>query len=194
MIFAGTVDRAAIAGRYRDADIFTLAPREEGFGNAFAEALASGLPVVGSTVGGIPELVEHGKNGFLVPPGEPMAIAAGIRHLADHADLRQDIGRWNRLQAEANLSWARVTTRYLSIYRGVLRRAPRRAPTPTCRRAPGERQRRILDRRDALADAARRRLAPTRSRRWRARGSPDAPRRLPDAVLPPPARRRRGRR
>jgi glycosyltransferase involved in cell wall biosynthesis len=84
--------------------------------------------VVGSSVGGIPELVEHGKNGFLVPPGAPMAIAAGIRHLGDHADLRKDIGRWNRAQAEANLSWARVTTRYLSIYRGVLRRAPRRAP------------------------------------------------------------------
>jgi glycosyltransferase involved in cell wall biosynthesis len=128
VIFSGTVDRAAIARHYRDADIFTLVPREEGFGNAFAEALASGLPVIGSTVGGIPELVEHGKNGFLVPPGEPMAIAAGIRHLADHADLRKDIGRWNRAQAEANLSWARVTTRYLSVYRGVLRRAPRRVP------------------------------------------------------------------
>jgi glycosyltransferase involved in cell wall biosynthesis len=128
VIFSGTVDRAAIPGRYRDADIFTLTPREEAFGNAFAEALASGLPIVGSSVGGIPELVEHGKNGFLAPPGEPMAIAAAIRHLADHADLRDAIGRWNRAHAEANLSWARVTTRYLSIYRGVLRRAPRRAP------------------------------------------------------------------
>jgi glycosyltransferase involved in cell wall biosynthesis len=126
--FSGTVDRAAMPGRYRDADLFTLAPRQEGFGNAFAEALASGLPVVGSTVGGIPELVEHGKNGFLVPPGEPMAIAAAIRHLSDHAEVREDIGRWNRAQAEANLSWARVTTRYLSVYRGVLRRSPRRAP------------------------------------------------------------------
>ncbi len=71
VIFTGSVDRGAIAGRYRDADIFTLASWEEAFGNVFAEALASGLPIVGSTVGGIPELVEHGKNGFLVPPREP---------------------------------------------------------------------------------------------------------------------------
>jgi glycosyltransferase involved in cell wall biosynthesis len=128
VIFAGSVDRAALPGRYRDADIFALAPREEAFGNVFAEALASGLPIVGSTVGGIPELVEHGKNGFLVPPREPMALAAAIRHLADNPELRAEIGRRNRAQAEANLSWARVTTRYLSLYNGVLRRAPAPAP------------------------------------------------------------------
>jgi glycosyltransferase involved in cell wall biosynthesis len=128
VIFAGSVDRAVIPGRYRDADIFALAPSEEAFGNVFAEALASGLPIVGSTVGGIPEVVEHGKNGFLVPPGEPKALAAAIRYLADHPETRIQIGRWNRAQAEANLSWARVTTRYLSVYNGVLRRAPVRAP------------------------------------------------------------------
>jgi glycosyltransferase involved in cell wall biosynthesis len=128
VIFAGPVDRAAIPGRYRDSDIFTLVPREEAFGNVFAEALASGLPIVGSTVGGVPELVEHGTNGFLVPPGEPRAVAAAIRMLGEHPEVRTRIGRWNRTQAEANLSWARVTTRYLSLYNGVLRRAPARAP------------------------------------------------------------------
>ena len=124
VIFAGSVGRSEIPGRYRDADIFTLASREEAFGNVFAEAMASGLPVVGTTVGGIPELIEHGKNGYLVPPREPRALAAAIRLLADNPDLRAEIGRRNRAQAEANLSWARATTRYLSIYNGVLRRAP----------------------------------------------------------------------
>jgi glycosyltransferase involved in cell wall biosynthesis len=128
VIFAGSVSRDEIAGRYRDADIFTLASWEEAFGNVFAEALASGLPIVGSAVGGIPELVEHGKNGFLVPPREPRALAAAIRLLADNPDLRAEIGRRNREHAEANLSWARATTRYLSTYNGVLRRAPSRAP------------------------------------------------------------------
>jgi glycosyltransferase involved in cell wall biosynthesis len=128
VIFAGSVDRAGMPARYRAADIFSLAPWEEAFGNVFAEALASGLPIVGSTVGGIPEVVEHGKNGFLVPPREPRALAAAIRHLADNPEIRAQIGRWNRAQAEANLSWARVTTRYLSLYNGVLRSAPVRAP------------------------------------------------------------------
>ena len=127
VIFAGPVDRAAIPARYREADIFTLAPHKEAFGNVFAEALASGLPIVGSTVGGIPELVEHGTNGFLVPPREPIALAAAIRMLADNAELRGRMGRWNRAKAEANLSWARATTRYLSVYNGMLRRVPARA-------------------------------------------------------------------
>ena len=127
VIFAGSVGRAAIAGRYRNADIFTLASWEEAFGNVFAEALASGLPIVGSTSGGIPELVEHGKNGFLVPPREPKALAAAIRLLGDNPELRASIGRWNRAQAQANLSLARVTTRYLSLYNGAVRRAPARA-------------------------------------------------------------------
>ena len=61
----------SLAQRYREADIFTLAPWEESFGDAFAEALASGLPIVGSNVGGIPELVRHGQNGLLVPPRDP---------------------------------------------------------------------------------------------------------------------------
>jgi glycosyltransferase involved in cell wall biosynthesis len=126
--FAGSVSRSEIPGRYRDADIFTLAPREEAFGNVFAEALASGLPIVGSTAGGIPELVEHGQNGYLVPPREPRAIAAAIRLLADNPDLRAEIGLRNRAQAESNLSWARMTTRYLSTYNGMLRRVPSRVP------------------------------------------------------------------
>ena len=126
VMFTGSLDRTAIPGRYREADIFTLAPWGDAFGHVFAEALASGLPIVGSTAGGVPELVEHGKNGFLVPPREPIALAAAIRLLADNPDLRARIGRRNRAQAEANLSWARVTTRYLSVYQGALRRVPAR--------------------------------------------------------------------
>jgi glycosyltransferase involved in cell wall biosynthesis len=124
--FAGPVDRSELPNRYRQADIFTLAPWGEAFGNVFAEAMASGLPIVGSTVGGVPELVEHGRNGYLVPPREPIALAAAIRLLADNPERRAEIGRHNRAQAEANLTWARATTRYLAVYHGVLRRAPAR--------------------------------------------------------------------
>jgi glycosyltransferase involved in cell wall biosynthesis len=124
--FSGPLDRIEIARRYRQSDLFTLASWEEAFGDVFAEALASGLPVVGSDVGGIPELIRHGTNGLLVPPRQPLALAAAIRHLADHPELRAEIGRRNRLEAVANLSWERVTTRYLSMYQGVRRRVPAR--------------------------------------------------------------------
>jgi glycosyltransferase involved in cell wall biosynthesis len=125
--FAGPLDRVRTAARYREADIFTLASWEEAFGNAFAEALASGLPVVGTNVGGIPELVEHGRNGVLVPPRDPETLAEAIRFLGERPELRAEMGRRNRAHAEANLSWERMTTRYFATYQGLRRRAPARA-------------------------------------------------------------------
>jgi starch synthase len=79
---------------------------------------------VGSTVGGIPELVRHGQNGLLVPPRNPRALAAAIRHLAEEPALRVQMSRRNRAQAEASLGWDQATARYLSVYHGVQRRAP----------------------------------------------------------------------
>ena len=90
--FAGPLDRVRTAARYRDADIFTLPSWEEAFGNSFAEALASGLPVVGTNVGGIPELVEHGRNGVLVQPRDPETLAAAIRFLGERPELRAEMG------------------------------------------------------------------------------------------------------
>ena len=125
--FLGALDRSSVARRYREADLFTLPSTSEAFGNVFAEALASGLPVVGTTVGGIPELVEHGLHGLLVPPGEPAALADAIRTLADDPQRRREMSRRNRLRAEATLDWGYVTARYLSVYRGVQRLHPARA-------------------------------------------------------------------
>ena len=122
--FAGSLDRTSVAQRYRQADLFTLPSSAEAFGNVFAEALASGLPIIGSTVGGIPELVEHGVNGFLVNPGNPAALAQAIRYLADDPELRRAMSLRNRAKAEVTLEWSHVTRRYLSIYEGFKRPLP----------------------------------------------------------------------
>ena len=120
--FSGALDRPSLAARYRAADLFTLPSTSEAFGNVFAEALASGLPIVGTMVGGIPELVDHGVNGLLVPPGEPAALAAAIRALADDPRRRREMARRNRHRAESSLEWDQIAERYLSVYRGVQRR------------------------------------------------------------------------
>ncbi|MDQ3136423.1 MAG: glycosyltransferase family 4 protein [Gemmatimonadota bacterium] len=122
--FVGALDRDATAARYRAADLFTLPSSAEAFGNVFAEALASGLPVVGSAVGGIPELVEHGVNGLLVAPNDPVALADAMRALADDPRRRREMSLRNRAKAEATLDWGQVTARYLSIYRGIQRTQP----------------------------------------------------------------------
>ena len=117
--FAGVLDRQAVAERYRQADLFTLPSSAEAFGNVFAEALASGLPIVGSNIGGIPDLVEHGVNGLLVPAGDVPALAHAIRRLGNDPLLCAEMSRRNRLKAEASLQWAQVTQRYLSIYKAL---------------------------------------------------------------------------
>ncbi|HWN19989.1 MAG TPA: glycosyltransferase [Gemmatimonadales bacterium] len=133
--FLGPLPRVAVAERYRAADLFTLPSSAEAFGNVFAEALASGLPIVGSATGGIPDLVEHGRNGLLVPSGDVQALAGAIRYLANDPELRTEMALRNRVKAEATLEWAQVTRRYQSIYEALQHRAPARAlvaqPTAT---------------------------------------------------------------
>jgi glycosyltransferase involved in cell wall biosynthesis len=125
--FLGPLSRAGVAERYREADLFTLPSSAEAFGNVFAEALASGLPIIGSATGGIPNLVEHGSNGLLVPPADVHALAGAIRYLADDPELRAEMTIRNRAKAEATLEWAQVTRRYLSIYEGMRHRHPARS-------------------------------------------------------------------
>jgi glycosyltransferase involved in cell wall biosynthesis len=126
--FTGWLDHAEVARRHRAADLFTLVPRVESFGNAFLEALASGLPIVGSTAGGIPELIEHSRHGQLVPPRRPRELAHAISYLAADPRLRLEIGRRNRADAERAHSWDRMTTRHLALYHGVQRHVPPRRP------------------------------------------------------------------
>jgi glycosyltransferase involved in cell wall biosynthesis len=131
--FSGALDRATVAERYRQADLFTLPSSAEAFGNVFAEALASGLPIVGSSAGGIPDLVDHGINGLLVAPGDIAALAAAIRYLGDDPELRARMAAENRSRAVATLDWTHVTARYLSMYSAIGRTVPstRLAPEPT---------------------------------------------------------------
>lgn len=133
--FSGPLSRAEVAERYRAADLFTLPSSAEAFGNVFAEALASGLPIIGSATGGIPDLVEHGSNGLLVSPGDVQALAGAIRFLADDPELRREMALRNRARAEATLEWAYVTRRYLSIYEAIQHRHPARSfvAEPTAR-------------------------------------------------------------
>ena len=117
--FSGPLPHARVAERLREADLFTLVPYAESFGNAFAEAMASGLPIVGARVGGIPEYVRHETHGLLVEPDDVGAIARAIARLGDDPELRARMGREGRRHAERELSWDRVTDRYLALYREV---------------------------------------------------------------------------
>jgi glycosyltransferase involved in cell wall biosynthesis len=81
---------------YSEADIFVLPSRGDCFPQAVAEGLASGLPVVASHVGAIPEMVRDGVNGHLVPPGDPRALSVALEPLVRSAARRRQMGEISR--------------------------------------------------------------------------------------------------
>ena len=98
----GARPRAEIAELMRSGDILvapsvpTPAGDQEGIPVTLMEAMSTGLPVVASDLAGIPELVENGRTGLLVPPGDPVALAGAIARLCENADLRETLGRAGR--------------------------------------------------------------------------------------------------
>ena len=94
----------------------------EGMPLTVLEAMASGLPVVATPVGGTPELVRDGETGYLVPVDDPEALAGAISSvLADPAKAR-DMGRRGRTTVEDGFGWDAVSDRTEAVYREVLAR------------------------------------------------------------------------
>jgi glycosyltransferase involved in cell wall biosynthesis len=85
-------NRTEVAMYYQASDLVVHAAKAEVFGLVIVEALACGIPVVATAVGGIPDLIVHGKTGLLVPPGDAVSLVHAIRILADNADLRKAMG------------------------------------------------------------------------------------------------------
>lgn len=117
---AGT--RSDVPEVMRALDIFVLPSRSEGISNTILEAMASGLPVVATDVGGNAELVAEGETGMLVPAQDPQAMAhALLRYTADAA-LRQSHGAAGRHRAEAEFSLDGMVERYGRLYQQLLNR------------------------------------------------------------------------
>ena len=93
--FLGSISAHKLKDLYSLAKIFILPSYAEGLPIGILEAMASGLPVISTPVGGIPELVEDGTNGFLVRAGDVEAIAEKISLLLGDSELRKDMGQNN---------------------------------------------------------------------------------------------------
>lgn len=109
---------------YDRAAVVVLPSRREGLGNVLLEAMAHGRAVVGSDVGGIPSVVEHGRTGLLVPPDDPSALRGALELLLGDAELRERLGREGRAMVSARASWEVVTERTLAVYREALSASP----------------------------------------------------------------------
>jgi len=113
----------------RESDIFVLPSRSEAFPNGLIEAMAAGLPVVATAVGGIVELVRHGENGLLVRPGDSRDLANAIQQLVDDPRRAAALASQARRTIEARYSFERMVTAFERVYAKELRR---RAPMALC--------------------------------------------------------------
>lgn len=94
--FAGPLDEAGVAEAMRRADLLVAPSLAEGLPVVIMEALASGVPVVASAVGGVPELVRHGETGLLAPAGDPKGLADAMAKLLACPDLQRSMGEAGR--------------------------------------------------------------------------------------------------
>jgi glycosyltransferase involved in cell wall biosynthesis len=98
------------------ADLFVLPSESEASPNVILEAMAGGLPVVASRVGGIPELVADGVTGHLVPPADPQALATAVLDLLDRPDRRAAFGRAARMRIAREFSFDRMVVQFETLY------------------------------------------------------------------------------
>jgi glycosyltransferase involved in cell wall biosynthesis len=127
----GLEQRVRLLGERKDVpnvlaglDVFVLPSIAEGMSNTVLEAMASGLPVIATQVGGNPEMVEDGVSGLLVPARDPGALTAALRSYLSDPHLRSLHGKASRERVFRDFSLARMNGAYDHLYRHLLLRRP----------------------------------------------------------------------
>jgi glycosyltransferase involved in cell wall biosynthesis len=139
--FLGAVDDGELARQYRAPAVLVIPSVErttygrriavsELLGLVAREVMASGTPVIASHVGGLPEIVEDGCTGYLVPPGDIAALRARIVQVLGDPAAAARLGSNARKRVVAEFSWERCTERCLEAYRQLLDRQPRPRERP----------------------------------------------------------------
>jgi glycosyltransferase involved in cell wall biosynthesis len=121
------VDGAQFTGQVKDAvsylqaaDLFVLPSSTEGLSNSMLEAMSCGLPVLATTVGGAPDVIEHGKSGFLIPPDDMDSLQRGLQTLLADGTLRFTLGTNARARILADFSLDSIADRLAALYKRLL--------------------------------------------------------------------------
>lgn len=123
----GIAERVRFLGRREDVpqllaacDVFALPSLYEGSSLAVLEAMAAGIPIVSSAIGGTDELIEDGRSGLLVAPGDAEGLAAALRRVIDDPALRESLAAQAREGVEAGLTRKQMASRVSGVYRELL--------------------------------------------------------------------------
>lgn len=131
LMFAGRKPREQLRDWYLAANVFVTTPWYEPFGITPLEAMACGIPVIGSAVGGVQYTVINGVTGLLVPPHDPAALAASLRELQRHPNQCATMGRAGVRRVREHFTWDLIARRLARVYESVGRPpGTARAPHP----------------------------------------------------------------
>lgn len=111
---------AAMNAAYASAHVFCLPTRFDAFGTSFVEAMAFGLPCVGPDAWAVPEIIEHGRTGLLVPPEDPRALAEALIAILSDNETRLRMGRAARERALSTFAWPALVARMLDSLQQVV--------------------------------------------------------------------------
>lgn len=121
VILAGQRPPEEVARWLQAADAFVLASHAEGLPNVILEAMASGLPVVATDVGGTREAVLDRVSGLLVPPREVQSLTDAMLQISQRTDLSANLGAEGRKRVEQQFGWRASALRWIEVYENVLR-------------------------------------------------------------------------
>ena len=116
----GWCAKEALPEIYRSGDIFVLPSRDEGMANALLEAMAAGLPVVGTRISGTSEVVIQGETGLLVAPEDPDALATALTALIADPAKREAFGRAGRERVETTFGWDVIAAAWMGVMDQVM--------------------------------------------------------------------------
>lgn len=122
--FLGYQSQAQVRDLLQKTDVFVMASFAEGVPVVLMEAMAAGVPVVATQIAGIPELVEDGINGYLVPPGDAAAVARRTAQLLTDADLRDRLGSAGRAKVDAEFNIHKEAARLVEVLTNALAGKP----------------------------------------------------------------------
>lgn len=114
--FLGTVGHADLPGVLQACDIFCRPSRSEGLGNSFLEAMACGLPTIGTPVGGIPDFLVEGKTGFLCHPNDPQSIADAVLRIQSDMGKTAQIVLQGQTVATTQYRWDDISLRIRELF------------------------------------------------------------------------------
>ena len=124
VMFTGHLRQSELPALLRSADVVACTPWHDSFGVSAIEAMACGVPVVVTAVGGLVDAVVDDQSGVRVPPRDPRAIGAALRALLLNATRRRTLGAAGQERIRARYSWDRVAAELLQVYADVIRPSP----------------------------------------------------------------------